>query len=393
MAQKKAPQKKTKAKVKPKPNKPALPSTKVQDLEARLVDAEVLDRDYSESTNSSDDVGLAKDIAEKISTDEDLGDEELQDWAKIADEPATTKLPAVKPATGLVTTDSLTMYLNELRRYPMLTREQEQHLAKKYFESKDPNIAQELVKANLRFVVKVAAEYSRFGAKMIDLVQEGNVGLMHAVREFNPYKGVRLITYAVWWIRGYIQEFLMRQHSIVRIGTTHNQRKLFYRLQKEKEELEKYGSDSSLALLSTRLGIPQDEVQSMVQRMAFRDLSLDKPIDEYSNQTIGDFQSRHEDIPLDEKIGRQEELEILRHQLAELRPELNEREIILLEERILSDDPLTLQEIGEKYGITREAVRQAEVRLMNKIKQRFHGAEISHADATSDAASGDESSN
>ena len=138
---------------------------------------------------------------------------------------------------AIKSSDPLVMYLNEIRKYPLLTREQEADYAKKYFETKDPEIAQRLVKHNLRFVVKVAAEYSKFGAKMIDLIQEGNIGLMHAVREFNPYKGVRLITYAVWWIRGYIQEYMMKQYSLVRIGTTQNQKKLFYNLQKEKEKL------------------------------------------------------------------------------------------------------------------------------------------------------------
>ena len=133
---------------------------------------------------------------------------------------------------AIATTDPVSMYLAEIRKYPLLTREQEEELAKKYYETKDPLMAQAMVTANLRFVVKVAADYSRFGARMIDLIQEGNMGLMHAVREFNPYKGVRLITYAVWWIRGYIQEYLMKQYALVKIGTTQNQKKLFYQGQK-----------------------------------------------------------------------------------------------------------------------------------------------------------------
>ena len=148
-------------------------------------------------------------------------------------------IPLAAEEKGLATTDPLSMYLNEIRKYPLLTREQEVEIAKKYYETKDPALAQTLVKSNLRFVVKVAAEYAKFSSKLIDVIQEGNVGLMHAVKEFNPYKGNRLITYAVWWIRGYIQEYLMRQFSMVRIGTTANQRKLFYQLQRQKKELEK----------------------------------------------------------------------------------------------------------------------------------------------------------
>lgn len=280
-------------------------------------------------------------------------------------------LPAVESSKALTSSDPLVMYLNEIRRYKLLTKEEETALAKKYFESKDPAAAEALVKANLRFVVKVAAEYSKFGAKMIDLIQEGNVGLMHAVREFNPYKGARLITYAVWWIRGYIQEFLMRQYSLVRIGTTQNQRKLFYQLQKEKEALDAMGIEANSALISSRLGIPEDEVRDMAMRMSGRDISLDRPLDDDSGFSLGDLQSSSYDQPLDEQLAKAEQLEILKKKIEEIRPSLSSREVIILEERILNDDPLTLQEIGEKYGITREAVRQMEARLLKKIKAKM----------------------
>jgi RNA polymerase sigma-32 factor len=273
---------------------------------------------------------------------------------------------------SLAPNDPVAMYLSELRKYPLLSREQEQELAKNYFETKDPKAAQALVTANLRFVVKIAAEYSKFGAKMIDLIQEGNMGLMHAVRDFNPHKGVRLITYAVWWIRGYIQEYLMKQYSMVKIGTTQNQKKLFYQLQREKEALDAMGERPDIAMISSRMGIPQDEVEMMAQRMSGRDISLDRPMDSDSPTTLGDLQrSTTEDLV--EILSLHENLELLNAKIQELRPELNERELILLEERILNDEPLTLQEIGEKYGISREAVRQAETRLMKKIKDKFTG--------------------
>jgi RNA polymerase sigma-32 factor len=278
---------------------------------------------------------------------------------------------AIAPGKSLASTDPLAMYLSEIRRYKILTKEEETALAKKYFETKDAAAAEALVKANLRFVVKVAAEYSKFGAKMIDLIQEGNVGLMHAVREYNPYKGARLITYAVWWIRGYIQEFLMRQYSMVRIGTTQNQRKLFYQLQREKETLDAMGIEPSAALIGSRLGIPEDEVRDMTQRMSGRDISLDRPLDEDSGTSLGDLQKSNSDEPLDEMLAREEQLDILKQKIEELRKELSDREKIILDERVLNDDPLTLQEIGEKYGITREAVRQMESRLMKKIKAKM----------------------
>ncbi|RYZ64582.1 MAG: sigma-70 family RNA polymerase sigma factor, partial [Proteobacteria bacterium] len=197
---------------------------------------------------------------------------------------------------------------------------------------------------------------------------------MHAVRDYNPYKGARLITYAVWWIRGYIQEYLMRQYSMVRIGTTQNQRKLFYQLQKQKEALDALGNESSLAQISSRLDIPLDEVEQMAQRMSGRDVSLDRPLDDDSGSSMMDFQKNNADIGLDEQIARDEQLAILREKIDEIRHELSERELIILDERILNDEPLTLQEIGEKHGITREAVRQMEVRVMKKIRAKMDPA-------------------
>lgn len=267
--------------------------------------------------------------------------------------------------------DPLTQYLTEIRKYPVLSREEEFEIAKKYYDTKDPQLAQILVKSNLRFVVKIAAEYAKFSSKLIDVIQEGNVGLMHAVKEFNPYKGNRLITYAVWWIRGYIQEFLMRQFSMVRIGTTANQRKLFYQLQRQKQELEKMSTPENIALLSHKLGIPEDEVTEMAKRIASRDVSLDKPAGSDEDATPLSSLLKKEDgsLPLDEQMALEEQLSMLMSAIEKLKPDLNDKEKILLEERVLNDEPLTLQEIGDKYGITREAVRQSEARLMKKIKE------------------------
>ncbi len=261
-------------------------------------------------------------------------------------------------------------YLMEIGRYQVLSREEEQKVAIRYRETGDPKAAEQLVTSNLRFVVKVAAEYTKFGARLIDLVQEGNVGLMHAVKEFNPYKGVRLITYAVWWIRGYIQEYLMRQYSMVRIGTTATQRKLFYQLQREREQLERMGLEQGIAQLSGKLGITPEEVQEMHARLSGRDVSLDAPVNEDGSSRLLDMQSEPAGgTDIVEDIGRREQLAILNEKLGELRPLLSERELFLLDERILADDPLTLQDIGDKYGTTREAVRQMEARLMQKIRK------------------------
>jgi RNA polymerase sigma-32 factor len=294
------------------------------------------------------------------------GDLEFEPDAETEDVPA---LPASRSAASraLAPSDPIALYLAELRRYPLLTREQEQELAVRYRETGDPKAAEMLVTSNLRFVVKIAAEYSKFGAKLIDLVQEGNVGLMHAVKEFNPYKGVRLITYAVWWIRGYIQEYLMRQYSMVRIGTTQNQRKLFYRLQKERDRLDQMGQEPNFKLLAGRLGVTEEEVETMSKRLKGRDVSLSQPIDSESSVSLLDFETTGE-APIDEQLGHLEEVEVLKKNLEHLRPQLSEKELYILEHRMLSHEPMTLQEIGEHYGVTREAVRQLEARLMGKIR-------------------------
>ncbi|GIL17694.1 MAG: RNA polymerase sigma factor RpoH [Oligoflexia bacterium] len=330
---------KTTAKPQEKIKKPKV-AQKLQPKKAKKVHAEVVDEDI---------------VQPQLSYHED---ESLYSSEPVSDTKALTP------------SDPVALYLAEVRKYPLLSKEQELELAKNYYETKDPKAAQALVTANLRFVVKIAAEYSKFGARMIDLIQEGNMGLMHAVKDFNPYKGVRLITYAVWWIRGYIQEYLMKQYSMVKIGTTQNQKKLFYQLQREKKQLDALGEKPDVKLISQKLGIPEDEIEEMSKRMSGRDVSLDQPLSDDSGVSLKDFQSAFAEAP-DELLSREEEISRLKDRIEKIRPTLNEKETIILEERLLADDPLTLQEIGEKYGITREAVRQAEARLMKKIKDQF----------------------
>jgi RNA polymerase sigma-32 factor len=280
------------------------------------------------------------------------------------------KAPA-KGETGLLPADPVARYMAEIRKYPLLTREEEHALAVRYHETGDREAAQKLVTSNLRFVVKIAMEYSKFGAKLIDLIQEGNVGLMQAVKDFNPHKGVRLITYAVWWIRGHIQEFLLRHYSMVRIGTTHNQRKLFYELQRSRDQLERMGLEAGLMQISGRLGIPEDEVKQMSERVLQRDVSLDKPSDFNERSTLLDITTNPSDMTADVTLEKNEELQLLDQAIEKIRPELNARELFILEKRILSDEPLTLQDIGDKYGTTREAARQIEARLIQKIKNQM----------------------
>ncbi len=347
----------------------------------RLVKAEIVDSAPSEESVASiiDDseaysgpgaTALERGFAADSDAATEKGENEADpDWAG----PGPAKrlpVPVSAESPAPPVDDPITTYLAEIRKYPLLTKQQEYDLAVRLRETGDPKAAEQLVTANLRFVVKIATEYSKFGAKLIDLIQEGNVGLMHAVREFNPYKGVRLITYAVWWIRGYIQEYLMRQYSMVRIGTTQNQRKLFYRLQKEKVRLDSLGQEPTIPLLSSRLGVSEDEVLQMSQRLSGRDVSLNQPLDPGSTASLLDLEAS-QDLGVDEQLGNAELLDVLRENIERIRPQLNGKELFILDKRILADEPLTLQEIGEHYGVTREAVRQLEARLINRIRAAF----------------------
>lgn len=349
---------------------------KAEPTTIRTVQAEIVDPSDAESSDS-----FASDLRSEIEQIAAQGETFSDDLAPETTEPEgdaeseLVPLEAKKSRTiesstskALAPSDPVALYLAEIRKYPLLTREQEHELATRYRETGDPRAAEMLVTSNLRFVVKIAAEYSRFGAKLIDLIQEGNVGLMHAVREFNPYKGTRLITYAVWWIRGYIQEYLMRQYSMVRIGTTQNQRKLFYKLQKEREALAQLGQEPTNALLAGRLGVTEEEVETMSQRLASRDISLNQPLNgENSTASLLDMEADSSPA-IDDSLGLSEELTLLRENIEKIRSQLNEKEKFILEKRLLADEPLTLQEIGDHYGTTREAVRQLENRLIGKIR-------------------------
>lgn len=325
----------------------------------KVYNPEILDPDENYSEENEDSDSLSHELA---AVDELLDPDDILDL----------KDDEIEKVSGLASTDPLVRYMKDVSKYPLLSREEEKALAIKYYETGDRDAAQKLVTANLRFVVKVAMEYSKFGAKVIDLIQEGNVGLMQAVRDFNPYKGVRLISYAVWWIRGQIQEHLMRHYSMVRIGTTAKQRKLFYQLQRQRDQLERVGFEAGIAQLSGRLGIPEAEVTEMSQRVFKRDVSLSQPTSSNNEDfTVLDTQSNKEIPGADEIVSLKENLDLLKEKIQEIESELNEREKLVLYERLLSDEPITLQEVGNRYGITREAARQMEARLIEKLRKKF----------------------
>lgn len=264
------------------------------------------------------------------------------------------------------TSDPLSMYLMEISKYPLLSKEEEFKWAKIYHETKDLQALGVLIKSNLRFVVKIALEYSKFGSKLIDLIQEGNVGLLKAIKEFSPYRDVRLITYAVWWIRGAIREYLLKQHSIVKIATTPEQKKLFYLL--KKQNLPDIESTKDISLLSKSLNISSKEIESMKKRLSQHDVSIDS----HNNPSflIKDFIEVEEQSP-DQEFQNKEQIQNLKKTIQKLRKELTKKEIYILDHRTLNHSPKTLQEIGRYFGITREAIRQIETKLLKKIKQNI----------------------
>lgn len=268
---------------------------------------------------------------------------------------------------ALVPFDPLQRYLAEIRRYPILDREEEHRLAVEYKEFGNLEAAYKLVIANLRLVVMIAREYQRAFRNFLDLIQEGNIGLMEAVKNFDPYRGVRFPSYAVWWIRAYIIRYIMNDWRMVKIGTTQAQRKLFFNLQKEKERLEAEGFTPGPRLLAQRLNVKEGEVVEMEQRLANRDLSTDIPIGGGEEVTLLDFLADGSQTP-EERVADAEYRRALSEKMEEFARTLKGKELVIYRERLLTEEPLTLREIGEKYGISRERVRQIEERIKKRLK-------------------------
>ncbi len=268
---------------------------------------------------------------------------------------------------ALVAFDPLQRYLAEIRRFPLLSREEEHRLAVEYKEYGNVEAAYKLVTSNLRLVVMIAREYQKAFKSLLDLIQEGNMGLMEAVKNFDPYRGVRFPSYAVWWVRAYMIRYIMNDWRMVKIGTTQAQRKLFFNLQKEKEKIEAEGLTPGPKLLAQRLNVKEDEVVEMEQRLASRDLSVDMPIGDDDEATLLNFLPDDKQTP-EEQFAETQYSDLLREKMELFAKNLKDKELVIYRERLLNEEPLTLREIGEKYGISRERVRQIEERVKKKLK-------------------------
>lgn len=277
------------------------------------------------------------------------------------------KVPTV-PATGR---DNLHVYLREISKFPLLNPDEEFELARRVRDNGDQKAAFRLVTSHLRLVVKIAMDFQRRWAQNVaDLIQEGNVGLMRAVKKYDPEKGIKFSYYAAYWVKAYILKYIMDNWRLVRIGTTQAQRTLFYNLNKERQRLTSLGFDPSVTNISKNLKVSETDVMEMDQRMARNDLSLNITLGDDSSSTRLDY------LPsltpgIEEILAKDEIASLVDKHLQTIMPDLSDKERDLLEQRILSDSPITLREIGTKYGITRERVRQIETRLLEKIRDHF----------------------
>jgi RNA polymerase sigma-32 factor len=265
-----------------------------------------------------------------------------------------------------VVADSMTRYLAEIRKFPLLSAEDERQLAIRFYEEKDLAAAHRLVTANLRFVVKVAGEYRSYGLKMLDLIQEGNVGLMMAVRKFNPYKGIRLISYAVWWIRAYIQNFIISSWSLLKIGTTQAQKKLFFKLNQAKRAIKNMLGSDDLHETALALDVKESEVVEMELRM-HGECSLDAELVGSDGLTL--LESVADDRQSQEELlADHQEAVLQQREIAQALTKLNAKERYIIEQRVAAETPQTLQEIADHFAISRERVRQIEEAALKKLR-------------------------
>jgi RNA polymerase sigma-32 factor len=285
---------------------------------------------------------------------------------------ATASLAVMSPEGGL------SRYLSDIRKFPMLGKEEEFMLAKRWREHQDFDSARQLVNSHLRLVAKIAMGYRGYGLPIEEVISEGNVGLMQAVKKFEPDKGFRLATYAMWWIRASIQEYILRSWSLVKMGTTAAQKKLFFNLRKAKSEISALEEGDlhpdQVRLIATKLGVLDEEVVSMNRRLSGPDASLNAPLRADSENEWQDWLADDDAISQETQLAESEEKSIRMGLLEEAMTELTDRERHILTERRLKDDPTTLEELASQYGVSRERVRQIEVRAFEKLQKAMRAA-------------------
>ncbi|NVB38291.1 RNA polymerase factor sigma-32 [Pseudenhygromyxa sp. WMMC2535] len=329
----------------------------------------VVEVDEDDDASSSGDDASETDAAEAEALGDvaPASDEELD-----AIEASLGRRPSAAPAgtTALALRDPMAAYMGEVRRHPLLTREEEHALAVRWVEDGDQDAAKRLVTSNLRLVVKIANEYRRGYQNLLDLVQEGNIGLIKAVQKFDPYRGVKLSTYAGWWIRAYVLKHILNNWRLVKIGTTQNQRKLFFNLRKQREALVRAGVDPTAENIAKGLDVSTEEVVEMQKRMGAPDASLNAPLgsdDEAGARTRMDV-LEDEDADPEGEVSSQQFKRMLADKLRVFGATLEGREAEIFTDRLVSDEPVTLQELGDRWGVSRERARQIEKRMVLRLR-------------------------
>lgn len=331
--------------------------------------------DEDEEVLSDEELARRRDEQGGLDAPLDAPDDELYDASAaslVEDIDETEALPTglVVKTKALATRDPFSVYMREVQAHSLLTREEEKELAVRYAEQGDVEAAARLVTANLRLVVKLAYEYRRAYKNMMDLIQEGNMGLMQAVKKYDPYRGVKLSSYAAWWIRAYMLRYILANWRMVKLGTTQAQRKLFFNLNKEKARLSALGIEPTNLEVAKRLEVSEKDVEDMDRRMARSDASLDTPVNEGEGRQI----ARVELMPTDDTapdiaMESAEMGHLLRTHLGAFRLGLSGKDLIIFDERLVADEPRTLQDLGDQFGVSRERVRQLEARMTGKLRE------------------------
>ncbi len=337
-------------------------SQKRSSEDSAAIDVEVVERVPKDAEASDEDDAAAEALAEV----DPVSDDELDSIAK----DLGRSKAAPEGTTALARRDPMAAYMAEVRRHPLLTREEEHELAVRWVEEDDQEAGAKLVTSNLRLVVKIAHEYRRAYQNLLDLVQEGNVGLVKAVKKFDPYRGVKLSTYSGWWIRAYILKYILNNWRLVKIGTTQNQRKLFFNLRKQRAALEAAGIEPSSEAIANALDVPEKDVVEMERRMAAPDMSLDTPL----GGEDGDGTRTRLDLIEDDYADPEDNVDaaefksLMSSKLVAFGADLEGRELEIFSDRLMADDPVTLQELGDRWGVSRERARQVEKRMILRLR-------------------------
>ena len=353
----------------PQPEPRAADAADAADAES---DADPDDRDPELADDDREVFDTEAEVVDEAEPDEEREPGEDLELAEDRDRDRDREGESDGDERGLARFDALQAYMREVQRHPLLSADEEHRLAVQYQKTEDRDVAARLVSANLRLVVKIAYEYRRAYRNMMDLVQEGNIGLMQAVKRYDPYRGVKLSSYAAWWIRAYMLRFILNNWRLVKVGTTQAQRKLFFNLNKEKARLTAMGIEPSHAEIAKRLNVAESEVTEMDRRLARADASLDATVSEADGRSTTRLELMPSSNATPDQIAEGTEFsQLLQAQLEQFRTTLKGKDLEIFDKRVVADEPLTLQELGDQFGVSRERVRQLEARLMGKLRDHL----------------------